>query len=162
LPSGESKALIEGSPDGDRILALHFTGRAPAKGTSAAQTLLSAFQPGAQAPLWIGMRGPEQRLTVIIGPEPRRSPHYWLGPAIIPGAPFDIRLLIHTGMGPGGVMYRLDGNESWSSLAAASAWAAERLNWPERWSIGHAQGGPDDRPFQGSGLTTSAAVWSPT
>ena len=162
LPSGETKALVEGGPDEDRILAFRFTGQAAAAGTSAAQTLLSAFRPGAQAPLWIGMRGPEQRLTVIIGPESRRSPHYWLGPAITPGAPFDVRLLLHTGMGPGGVMYCLDDNESWSSLAAASPWGAERLDWPERWSIGHAQGGPDDRLFQGSDLVASATIWSPT
>jgi hypothetical protein len=162
LPAGETTALVEGGPDEDRVLAFRFTGQAAAEGISAAQTLLSAFRPGAQAPLWIGMRGPEQRLTVIIGPEPRRSPHYWLGPAITPGAPFDIRLLLHTGMGPGGVMYCLGDNESWSSLAAASPWGAERLDWPERWSIGHAQGGPDDRLFQGSDLAASATVWSPT
>ena len=158
LPMGESNAFVEGGPGEDRIVALHFAGEAAPEGASAAQTLLSAFQPGIQAPLWIGMRGPEQRLTVIIGPEPRRSPHYWTGPAIRPGAPFDIRLLIHTGMGPGGIMCSLGEDESWSSLAAASPWGAERLPWPTRWSIGHGQGGPADRAFLGNDLTASAAV----
>lgn len=158
LPAGESKALVEGSPGGDRIVALRFAGQAAPAGTSVAQTLLSAFRPSAQEPLWIGLRGPEQRLTVIIGPEPRRSPHYWLGPAVRPGAPFDIRLLIHAGMGPGGVMCSLEGDEIWSSLAAASPWGAERLGWPERWSVGHAQGGPGDRMFRGSDLAASATV----
>ncbi|MDB5403875.1 MAG: hypothetical protein JWQ55_5893, partial [Rhodopila sp.] len=50
--------------------------------------MVSAFQPGIQPRLWIGLRGPEQRLTVILGPEPRRSPHYWIGPPVPPNTVF--------------------------------------------------------------------------
>jgi hypothetical protein len=155
LPRGESAALVTDEPNTDRIVVFCFTGRAAPKNTSTEQTLLSAFQPGIQPPLWIGLRGPEQRLTVIIGPEPRRSPHYWSGPGITPGVPFSLQLLIHTGMGPGGIMYRLGTDERWSSLTAASPWGAERLRWPERWSIGHGQGGPEDRAYLGFDLTAS-------
>jgi hypothetical protein len=158
LPSGESAALVTGEADADRIVAFRFTGRAAPAGTSAAQTLLSAFRPGVQAPLWIGLRGPEQRLTVIIGPQPRRSPHYWHGPAIAPDAPFEIELLLHAGMGPGGIMVRGAGDGRWSSLTAASPSGAERLFWPERWSVEHGQGGRDDRQFKGNDLAASAAV----
>ena len=122
------------------------------------QTLLSAFRPGVQAPLWIGLRGPEQKLTVVIGPEARRSPHYWHGPSLAADASFDMRLLIHTGMGPGGIMYRHGQDERWSSLEAASAWGSERLDWPERWSVGHAQGGSGDRVFRGSALGASVSL----
>ena len=158
LPAREGEALLVGGPQPDRIVALRFVGRAAPAGDGSAQTLLSAFRPGLPAPLWIGLRGVEQRLTVIVGPEPRRSPHYWHGPAVPPAAPFDIRLIIHTGMGPGGVMCCIGSEERWSSLAAASPWGAERLSWPERWSIGHASRGPADQPFRGSALTAFALV----
>ena len=157
LRGGESDAPVTATPPAERIVAFRFTGSAAPTDSSAAQTLLSAFQHAIQAPLWIGLRGPEQRLTVILGPEPGRSPHYWIGPPISPGAAFDFQLVIHAGMGPGGLMCRFGGERRWTSLLAASPWGAERLNWPDRWSIGHGQGGADDRPFQGSGLSVRAA-----
>jgi hypothetical protein len=157
LPAGVSEALLAGGPYDDRILGLRFTGRAAAAGDGSGQTLLAAFHPDLQMPLWIGLRGIDQRLCVIVGPEARRSPHYWSGPAIAAGSPFDLRLVIHAGMGPGGFLYR-GGKTGWSSLAAASAWGAERLVWPQRWSIGHATRGSADQPFRGSTLTVSAVV----
>jgi hypothetical protein len=158
LPAGEGEALLAGGPHGDRIVALRFTGLSAPAGGGSAQTLLSAFRPGLQAPLWIGLRGVGQRLTVIVGPEPHRSPHYWHGPAVPPAAPFDIRLVIHTGMGPGGFIYSVGKDEKWSSLAAASPWGAERLSWPECWCVGRAQRGPNDQAFRGSALTASALI----
>lgn len=160
VPSGESNAVVASGPTSDLIVAFRFVGRAAPCGAAAAQTLLSAFQAGVLAPLWIGLRGSRQTLTVIIGPEPRRSPHYWLGPDIAPGQPFDITLGLHTGMGPGGILYRLGNDSPWTSLSAASPWGAERLEWPDRWSAGHAQNGSADRPFLGSALDLSAAVWA--
>jgi hypothetical protein len=160
LPRGESETLLAGAPAADRIVGLRFTGRAAPAGNGSAQTLLSAWQPGAQAPLWIGFSGVDQRLVVIVGPEARRSPHYWHGPAVPPGAPFDLRLIIHTGMGPGGFLCSAGEGGRWSSLAAASAWGAERLAWPERWSVGHAQRGCDDLAFRGPALSASAFVGS--
>jgi hypothetical protein len=156
LPAGEGGALLSGGPYTDRIVALRFTGRTARAGEGPAQTLLSAFQPGKPAALWIGLRGLEQRLTVIIGPEPGRSPHYWQGPSLAPDAPFDLKVLIHTGMGPGGILYSTSDDARWSSLAAASPWGAERLQWPERWSVGHGPRGPGDQLFRGSVLATSA------
>lgn len=153
LQAGESPASVTGNADMDRIVAFRFTGRAAPPDSGAAQSLMSAFQPGILAPLWIGLRGPEQRLTVILGPEPRRSPHYWIGPPVSPDAHFDLQLLIHTGMGSGGIMCRPGTEHLWSSLTGASPWGAERLTWPERWSIGHGQGGSSDRAFQGRDLT---------
>jgi hypothetical protein len=158
LPAGESAAPIVRGPGTELILALRFAGRAAPAGTSVEQTWLSAFQPGALPPFWIGLRGPQQKLAVIIGPEPRRSPHYWFGPALPPSAPFDIRLLVHTGMGPGGILCCSGDDERWSSLAAVSSRGAERLAWPARWSVGHAPGGAADRPFRGSALTAQALI----
>lgn len=141
----------------DRSVAFRFTGRAAAPGTSTAQTFLSAFRSGARPPLWIGLRGPEQRLAVILETEPGRSPRYWLGPAVAADTPFDIQLLIHPDMGPGGMLYR-SADAPWSSMSTASAWGAERLEWPEGRSVGQGPAGPDDRPFLGQDLVVSATT----
>ena len=147
LPAGESRALLTGRLGPGRFAAFRFTGQAAAEGTNHAQTLLSAFSPGILAPLWIGVRGPRQILTAIIGGQPGRSPHYWHGAELQPGARFDLHLLAYGDMGPGGILYRFGDSGRWSSLVAASATGPERLDWPERWSVGHAQGGLTDRRF---------------
>jgi ribosomal protein S18 acetylase RimI-like enzyme len=156
-PVEQWQALAHIGGGKDDVVAFRFTGHTAAN-AGPAQTFLSAFQPGIRAPLWIGLRGPEQRLTVILEPEPGRSPHYWLGPTIAAGAPFDIQLLVHPGMGPGGLLYRLAADAPWSSMSAASAWGAERLQWPGQWSIGHGQEGPADRAFFGRNLAVSTTV----
>jgi hypothetical protein len=115
LPAGQSEAGLIGGPFSDRLVAFRFTGRSAPSREGAAQTLLCADRPGLQPP--------------------------WHGPAVEPGAPFDVTLLIHTGMGPGG-----------------SPWGAERLIWPERSSVGHAARGPHDQPFRGPALNASVAV----
>ena len=61
-------------------------------------------------------------------------------------------------MGPGGLLYRLAAEAPWSSLSTASAWGAERLEWPGRWSVGHGQNGPEDRAFLGSNLAVSTTT----
>ena len=104
-------------------------------------------------PFWLGLCGPKQRLTAIIGTQPGRSPHYWLGPTIEPEANFDLYVAVYPAMGPGGILYRFGAGSPWSSLLAASATGPEQLLWPERWSVGQGQGGPGDRPFLGSNLT---------
>ncbi|WP_428677695.1 GNAT family N-acetyltransferase [Reyranella sp.] len=162
VPSVEHwRGLEEARFGRDRIAAFRFTGHAAPTGTSTAQTLLSASRPGRRAPFWVGLSGPAQRLTVILEPEPGRSPHYWLGPSVTADAPFDIQLLVHPGMGPGGLLYRLSGDGPWSSLSAASAWGAERLDRLDDWSVGHGQQGPGDRAFLGRELAVSAATFDP-
>jgi len=158
-PVEQWQALDEAGIGNGRIVALRFTGRAAVDGASTAQTFLSTLRPGSRAPLWIGLRGPEQRLAVILELEPGRSPRYWLGPAITAGALFDIQLLVHPDMGPGGLLYRLAADAPWSSLSTASAWGPERLDWPTRFGIGHGPEGPEDRAFLGRDLAVSAAAW---
>jgi Calcineurin-like phosphoesterase len=152
LSAGENDTEVASAPAAERMVAFRFTGDAAPEGTSRPQTLLAAFRPGVLASVWIGLRGPQQRLTVTIGPEPHRSPHLWHGPIVAPGKPFDIRLLFHAGMGPGGVLCWSGGDHCWSSLAAASAWGPERLSWPERLSVGQAADGQGDLKFLGSSL----------
>jgi hypothetical protein len=158
LPAGVSAAALAGGPYDDRLLGLRIAGRAAPAGDGSAQTLLSAFRPDLQMPLWIGLRGIDQRLTVMVGFQARRSPRYWNGPAVAAGLSFDLQLVIHTGMGPGGFLYCSQDEANWSSLARASAWGAERLDWPDRWAVGHAARGPADPPFRGTNLSLSALV----
>lgn len=158
-PVAQWRGLNQARFGRDRIAAFRFTGRAAAAGTSTIQTFVSAFCPGRRAPFWVGLSGPAQRLMVILEPEPGRSPHYWVGPSVTADAAFDIRLVVHPGMGPGGLLYRLSRDDAWTSLSAASAWGAERLEWPDEWSVGHGQQGPGDRAFLGSDLAVSAATF---
>jgi hypothetical protein len=158
LSPGPSTPPLTGGPFTDRLVGFRFTGRAAPSNDGSAQTLVSADRPGLQPPLWIGLRGADQRLAVVMAPEQGRSPHYWHGPTVTPGAPFDLTLLVHTGMGPGGMLCRMGEGQPWSSLAAASPWGAERLEWPEHWSIGRGTRGLNDQRFRGAALAVSAVV----
>lgn len=141
------------------LLAWRFSGVCAAGDDGAAQTLVSGWRGGGQlAHLWVGLVGREPFLAVQLSPAPGRSPHLWRGPALIPGEPFDVQLALHNGMGPGGIITRAADASPWSSLIAASPWGAERLAWPERWGLGHGQGGPADWPFRGRELRVAAQV----
>jgi hypothetical protein len=144
------------------LTAWRFSGLSSPGTGAEAQTLLCGRNPGAAlTPLWIGLLGGEQRLGVLLSPAPGRSPHLWHGPTLPPGEPFCLQVAIHAGMGPGGLLWRRDDKAPWSSLAAASPWGAERLAWPERWSVGYSQRGPDDRPFRGGDLRVTGSRIGP-
>lgn len=122
-------------------------------GAARAQTLVEGAAAGpAMPPLWIGLSGPDQRLLVVLGSAPGRSPHTWYGPALPPGDPFDIQVALHGGMGPGGLLWRWDETSPWSSLRGASAQGAERAAPVSGWMAGHTAVGADDLPFLGSKL----------
>ncbi|MDE1994783.1 MAG: hypothetical protein KGI75_19925, partial [Rhizobiaceae bacterium] len=157
LSPGTQAAAFEGATGADQIVELRLRGHMPEIAHPPAQTLFSAFNPGAIAPLWLGLRGPNQTLTLVLGRDPGRSPHYWFGPDIAAGQPFDIDVVLHADMGPGGVLYRRHGEERWTSFDAASATGLDRLVWPAQWSVGHGQSGIADRPFMGEGLLVGIA-----
>lgn len=115
------------------------------------QTLLCAEADGGALPwLWLGFSGVDQRLTALLSPQANRSPHRWLGPAMPGDRPFSIQFAIHSGMGPGGLLWRWSDDHAWSSLLGASAWGAERLLWSSQWRIGAAAGQPE---FRGQDLS---------
>lgn len=117
------------------------------------QTLLSLWNDGeALAPFWLGLHGREQRLALSLAPQPGRSPHLWTGPILPPHQPFSCQLALHSGMGPGGLLWRWNEETPWSSLRGASAWGVERLPNTTHCTVGHAQRGQTDRPFRGSAL----------
>ncbi len=63
---------------------------------------------------WLGLQGREHRMGVLLSPAPGRSPHLWLGPVLPPDKPFEIQIAAHTGMGPGGLLWRWD--DEWGSV----------------------------------------------
>jgi hypothetical protein len=132
LLEGENRAPFR-FPHDHECIELRFDGQAAAPGTSCSQA-------GEMQPMWIGMRGEAQRLTVIVHNEPGRSPHYWNGPKVEAGRPFDIHLKLHAGMGPGGILFKLAADRPWSSMSAASAWGAQPLGQmeyrPRQWRPG--------------------------
>ena len=157
LPRGISPAPFSSVPAPGTVIALKLSGHTAAD-LATPQTILCAPVPGMIAPLWLGLRGPKQTLTLILGRESGRSPHYWIGPDLGAGRDFALDIAFYPDMGPGGVLWRTTGDTRWTSFAAASATGLERLSWPAVWSVGHGQGGADDTPFTGSQLETAAAV----
>ena len=120
------------------------------------QTLLSLWDEGAAlAPFWLGLLGCEQRLAILLAPQPGRSPHLWTGPTLASDRPFSLQVALHSGMGPGGLLWRWDERSPWSSLNGASAWGVERLPGTSSCSVGHAQRGQQDRPFRGEQLSVA-------
>lgn len=155
LASGASPAPVTG----------HYPASGPAclvavqcRGISASsggepQTLLAGWNTGPALPaLWMGLTGPDNQLTVLIAPQAGRSPHLWYGPCLGRGERFELQVLIHTGMGPGGIMWRPADAAPWSSLMGASPWGAERLEWPHVWGVGHGKRGATDSRFRGGTL----------
>lgn len=157
LARGVSNALWTGSMGADRIVEFHLRGRMASDASAAMQTIFSAFGDEGLAPLWLGLRGKQQRLTLILGRDPGRSPYYFFGPDLPPGEEFDFHILLHAGMGPGGVLWRMEASKAWSSFEAIASTGLQRLVWPAHWSVGHGQNGEGDRPFRGESLSLDIA-----
>ncbi len=154
-PHGQLK---DNSPDGKLpLLAWRFQGTCYAGCDGHPQTLLSCWNNPAELPqVWIGCRGYNLETAVLLRHTPGRSPHLWTGPQLIPGEPFDMQIVLHPGMGPGGVLWRRTGDQRWSSMAAASPWGPERLAWATHWSVGYDHNDPFALPFHGQNLS---ATW---
>ncbi|QIG94323.1 MULTISPECIES: metallophosphoesterase family protein [unclassified Bradyrhizobium] len=157
LPRGASPAPLSGAAPPATAIALKLSGRTAAA-AAAPQTLLCTPAPGMIAPLWLGLRGPKQTLTLILGREQVRSPHYWIGPELGADADFALDVAFYPDMGPGGVLWRRSGDTRWTSCTAISATGLERFSWPAVWSVGCGEGGPDDRRYAGPRLEIAASV----
>ncbi|MBC8875520.1 MAG: metallophosphoesterase [Planctomycetes bacterium] len=133
-----------------------ITGRCAQSASGAPQTLVCGWNHDQSlAPFWLGLQGSENRTSALLCHAPERSPHLWLGPELTPGDPFELQVGVHSGMGPGGLLWRWNDESPWSSLIGASAWGAERVRRPQFWSVGHGSSGPADRAFRGENLRVS-------
>ncbi|WP_316395281.1 metallophosphoesterase family protein [Bradyrhizobium sp. 33ap4] len=157
LPRGTSPAPLSGTLAPAAVIALKLAGRTAA-GTAAPQTLLCTPAPGVIAPLWLGLRGPNQTLTLILGRERGRSPYYWIGPDLGANSDFNLDIAFYPDMGPGGVLWRRSGDTRWTSCAAISATGLERFAWPAVWNVGCGEGGPDDRRYAGPRFEIAISV----
>ena len=118
------------------------------------QTLFSGHaNTGELSTIWAGLSGVPQTLTIWMREENGRSPHLWIGPRLADNAPFSLELALHSGMGPGGLLWRWHETSPWNSLVGASAWGLGKVKWPRTWTVGQGQHGSDDRPFLGNDLT---------
>lgn len=159
LPESDAWLPIGGHAPGAHSLegrAWRLRGITAADGHAAPQTLLAASGAGtALAPFRVELTGVGQRLTVLLAPEAGRSPHYWFGPELGAGYAFDLQLAVHAGMGPGGVLFRITGGDTWTSLASASPWGPERLPVEMPITIGHGPRGSTYTPFAGTDLSVT-------
>ncbi len=134
-----------------RILAFEIEGCSSAEAIASAQTLLAISDNGPSLPrLWIGLRGPNQQLCVILAPLVGRSPQIWRGPNVAVGKCFSVKVALHTGMGPGGILWRYSDGDAWSSFLSSAHWGAERVGSPQEWTVGRDL---DGRPFKGTALS---------
>jgi hypothetical protein len=108
-------------------------------------------------PLWIGIDGDNHRLLVRIVPRSGGSWQEWLGPIVKDNEAFDFQIVLHSGMGPGGVLLRPTDETGWSTLSSHSNKGLEDFHPPSSWTIGHGQSGKTDRPFDGENLRVAVA-----
>ncbi|MCP4176844.1 MAG: hypothetical protein GY756_03680 [bacterium] len=117
------------------------------------QTLLSGWNAGKfLSTFWIGIVGKENRLCILLRPEQDRSPTYWRGPLFEHNKSFEIQIMMHTGMGAGGILWRENDRDKWTSLESASPWGTDRISWPENWSVGFDGSNSSEAPFLGREL----------
>lgn len=139
--------------DSAQLIVWEFSGQL-AQGEFRRQTLLHTIDNQSAIPnLWIGIGGQSQQLMLSVSPQPNRSPHGWYGPSLPTDKPFRIQFAIHSGMGPGGFLWRWDDTHPWSTLTGSSPWGAERLLWSHDWLRGDAD---PAQPFRGKNLNI---VW---
>lgn len=138
------------NPEIGTLVVWEISARLPSAATAQPQTLLCAeAEHGAMPWLWLGISGVDKRLAALLSPQANRSPHRWLGPALPGDRQFSIQFAIHSGMGPGGLLWRWSDAHAWSSMMGASPWGAERLPWSHNWRMGEAAGQP---AFRGRNL----------
>ena len=161
LNQGQQVAPLTGTFAADKadpaIVSLRISGKTAKSSTGQRQTILAAFSDGdSSTPLWIGLSGKTQQVTIMLQIQAGRSPHYWFGPELGLDAKFDIQLLMHTGLAAGGIMSRTADDAPWTSLISRSATGLEKLNWPKIWSVGNDASG--DLPFLGIDLAVKTSV----
>ncbi|WP_375690630.1 metallophosphoesterase family protein [Pseudooceanicola sp. LIPI14-2-Ac024] len=123
-------------PAAPRRLLLRLSGT---PGDAPRRVLLMAAPDSGPSPVRLEIVGPDGQLTAVLEPQPGRSPHRWFGPKLAGRDAFDIEVLLHAGMGPGGLLWRAHGADGWTGFHGVSAWGPERIAWPERIRVGDAE-----------------------
>lgn len=117
------------------------------------QTLVCGWHDDDGPPtIWIGITGSPPCVTARLQLRAGFGVQTWVGPMLVPGAPLDLSLAIHTDMGPGGILACGGRHGPWTSFTGAAALGAEEVRWPALWLMGHGRSGPADTPFRAPGL----------
>jgi hypothetical protein len=109
---------------------------------------------------WVGIIGIEQQLTIQIRPAKNRSPSFWHGPKIDPKKNIELQIAMHSGMGPGGILWRNNEQSSWTSFKTVNDWGVEKINWPKLWTIGYDRNNKNTIPFQMGTLSIGYCIKS--
>ncbi len=118
------------------LIIWEIAGRLREKAGHEPQTILCARDNDDALPgLWLGISGVDRRITLTLSPEANRSRHRWHGPALPMNQHFCIQVAVHSGMGPGGLLWRWHDEHPWSSMAGASPWGVERLHGARQWQV---------------------------
>jgi hypothetical protein len=140
------------------ITAWRFAGTTPAP-AARPQTLLSGYDTGEpDAAFRVAFAGTPPRLMVWLQTQSGEAASEWHGPEFRPGERFGFHLALHSGMGPGGVLYRSDENAPWTSLTSASPRGCEHLPWPPVWMARRGHYGPDHDVYPREG--TLEIAWT--
>lgn len=147
LKQGMQSCPWGGRTGSDLVTQVRLQGRI--EGSSARQTLLAAVEDDGSRPLWIGLTGRQRQLTLVLQPERGRSPHQWLGPCLHDDEAFDLDILLHGGMGPGGLLWRPSGPGAWTGFHGLSPHGLERVIWPKHLCVGQCGAADSDTRFEG-------------
>ncbi|MEE3369247.1 MAG: hypothetical protein VX346_07880 [Planctomycetota bacterium] len=140
------------------IVAFRIRGILANRSGNANQTLLCGVDSGEGVePLWIGVDGDSGRLLVRLVPLSGYGWQVWGGPSLAVDQPFDFQIVLHPGMGPGGILFRVEESAAWSTLDSTSSKGCEDLKRPQRWAVGHGQSGVADQPYQGDSIRVHVA-----
>lgn len=162
LPEDRLNDILKAAPQGSIkgpgdvwFCSFRFSGTVPGP-QDQPQTLLCGYHGGeTAAALRVMLEESSLRLRVDIQTQSGYSADRWLGPKLKPGEPFWFELALHSGMGPGGVLYRAvapqgaDAPGDWSSLETESSKGCEDMVWPPAWASGHGHYSPDHDRWSG-------------
>ena len=136
-----------------RLLAFRIHGRQLEDQPGSPKTLVSGHKVWQQTEtIWIGLEGFPSRLTVRLQPRHYFWQQVWTGPEVRPKDPFHFEVMLDSGLGPGGILWRSVADPAkvkWTSFESACSSGIDQLRWPEVWQTGVGMLADDDRLFKG-------------
>jgi hypothetical protein len=122
--------------DTSHLIIWDITGQVDRDDFSPTTLLSTRGRDGALPAIWLGVSGRDHHVMLSLSPRANRSPHSWHGPSLDAHKPFRIQFAIHSGMNAGGLLWRWDDGDTWSTLTGSSPWGVEKLLWSHDWVIG--------------------------
>ena len=137
-----------------RMLAFRVRAEEKSRRPGLSKTLVSGHIQWQQTEtIWIGLEGFPSRLTVRLQPRHYFWQQVWSGPEVPADGPFQYEIVLDSGLGPGGVLWRSLSNASgskWTSFESTCSSGIDQLRWPEIWQTGVGMISADDRAFEGN------------